>query len=178
MAISNPVSELVSRSSALVIRSHARQISTAVYTSNGRHRRSRSGSCPRYAITGSSTNATGAVRKKMSVCGATSLTATRISRYGTPQMTPRAPKSTHPRRDTSRTVPQSSSSSRRPGDCGERHPSPYEGLLGCAAIRKPCCRPPAREALVLGRAEEFRRRSGRSMTGTTRHGWQRKCPCS
>ncbi len=53
---------------------------------------------------GSSNSVAGAVRRNTSAGGETSATATRISRYGIPQMTHRERKSNQPLRDTDRSL--------------------------------------------------------------------------
>ena len=62
--------------------------------------RSRRRSSPRRSANGSSRSAAGAVRKKTSAGGGSSRTATRMNRYGMPQITQRVMKSSQPLRDT------------------------------------------------------------------------------
>ena len=79
-AISRPVSELVSFVSARASSTHGITTSITVYASNG-HQRSTSGrNSDRHAANGTSSAAPIAVRKKTSVTGASSRTATRIIR--------------------------------------------------------------------------------------------------
>src|SRR6266545_1932705 len=99
-AISRPASELLNRCSAEARNSHGTAISTAVNTSSGRQWRTSGRSCPRAPASGRSSSAAMTVRKNTRDAGLSAPTATLISRYGTPQITPTAANSNQPRRDT------------------------------------------------------------------------------
>jgi hypothetical protein len=97
-AIKRPVRELVSRVSACESRSHGTAISMMVKASSGRTRRARGRNSSRITAIGTSSTAAIPVRAKTSVTGVSSRTATRIRRYGMPQITHIAAKSSQPRR--------------------------------------------------------------------------------
>src|SRR4051812_7665324 len=99
-ATRSPVNELDSFVSARASSTQGIATSIAVYASSGRQRGTSGRSSARYAAIGASSSAAIAVRKKTSVTGASSRTATRIIRYGMPQITHIAAKSTAPRRLT------------------------------------------------------------------------------
>jgi hypothetical protein len=100
-AISSAASELETRRSALERRIHGIAISIIANARSGAQRRSTGTSSSRAAASGSSGSAAAPERTKTSIAGDTSRTATRIRRYGIPQITHIAPKSSHPRRVTS-----------------------------------------------------------------------------
>ena len=91
-------SELVSRISALASRNHGTTISIAVNATNGTHTSVSRRSSFWRAASGRSSTAASAVRAPTSVAGESSRTATRIIRYGTPQMTDIAANRIQPRR--------------------------------------------------------------------------------
>ena len=95
--MSSPVSELDSRCSATPSSSHGIMISTTANATSGRQAVSTAPSRPRASATGSSSALARTVRASTSVLGEISSTATLISRYGTPQITPIATKRTQPR---------------------------------------------------------------------------------
>ena len=79
--------------------------SITVKTSTPRHRGRIGRSSPRHAASGTRIRQASPVRRKTSVAGVSSRTATRMSRYGIPQITHIAPKSSQPRRVTGRGLP-------------------------------------------------------------------------
>ena len=95
--MSSPVSELESRCSATPSSSHGIMISTTAKATSGRQADSTAPSRPLARATGSSSTLASAVRARTSVLGEISSTATLISRYGMPQITPIARKRTQPR---------------------------------------------------------------------------------
>ena len=97
-AIRRPVNELVSSVSARARKNHGITISITAKMRIGSHRRASGRRSPRRAAIGSSTSAAIIVRLKPSVTGSSSRTATRIKRYGIPQITHIAAKSSSPRR--------------------------------------------------------------------------------
>ena len=92
------MSELVSFVSARARKNQGITISITAKTRIGNHRRASGRSSPRSAAIGSRSSAAISVRLKPSVTGWSSRTATRISRYGIPQITHMAAKSRSPRR--------------------------------------------------------------------------------
>jgi hypothetical protein len=92
------VRELVNRVSAFASRNHGTTISIAVKASSGADTRVSGLSCFRWAARGRRMRAAKAVRAPTSVAGERSRTATRIIRYGTPQITDIAANRSQPRR--------------------------------------------------------------------------------
>ena len=97
-ATSKPASALDKCCSALVSNHHGNATSIAVYASSGRQCATSGRSSRRRAASGTSRSAASPVRRKTSSTGASSRTATRIIRYGMPQITHIAAKSSAPRR--------------------------------------------------------------------------------
>ena len=104
-AINSPVVDEFSRVSAMPRNSHGPTISTAVYTSSTRQRRKAGPSSRRNNANGNNSSAPSVVRAPATTTGLRSVTATRIIRYGTPQMMLRAMNNTQPRRVTERLPP-------------------------------------------------------------------------
>ena len=100
-AISRPLMELDSLSSASESSSHGEMISTTAKITSQRQYGSRMLSSPRRSAMGSSSAAPMATRARTSTGTGTPPTAILISRYGTPQITLMVAKSTQPRRLTS-----------------------------------------------------------------------------
>ena len=73
--------------------------STAVYARSCLHRGTRTRSWLRSVAIGTSNSAAAVVRRKTRHAGLKSSTATLMNRYGSPQITPIAMKSSQPRRD-------------------------------------------------------------------------------
>ncbi len=97
-AMSNPVSELERCRSASDSNSHAAMISKKAKTNNGLQCFSTGAHAVRDSASGASTaSADGRAREHPSTGGETPLTATFIKRYGIPQMTLIAAKSSQPR---------------------------------------------------------------------------------
>ena len=99
-ATSSPASELDSLVSARESNSHGRATSTRVNSRSGPHRENAGMSAPRCQAIGSKIAAPIPVRAKTRAVGGTSRTATRISKYGIPQITHIAANSNQLRRDT------------------------------------------------------------------------------
>ena len=100
------MSELEMRVSAQPRSTHGSAISTAANTATTRRRRSTGRSWSRIAATGSRSSAATDVRARTSIAGLTSSTATLIRRYGIPQITHIAAKSSHPRDVIDALIPQ------------------------------------------------------------------------
>jgi hypothetical protein len=100
VAIRRAVSELEIFVSAAPRRTHGRAISIAAKARSGSQCGNRGRSSRRASAIGSRIRAAIEVRASTSIDGLRSSTATLIRRYGIPQITHMAAKSTTPRRDT------------------------------------------------------------------------------